>query len=98
MTSIYTQALRFEPVTEASTKPGAADALLDLNGTQLRTAELRLGGERITLTEHRLKPGRPIPPDSKSLDHWFQQSATVAVGFARRGEPGGRPKRRGPGP
>lgn len=98
MTSIYTQVLRFEPVTEASTNPGAADALLDLNGTQLRTAELRLGGESTALTEHRLKPGRPIPPDSMSLDRWFQQSGTGAFGFARRGQPGGRPKRRGPGP
>ena len=39
------------------------------------TRGLRL--ERITLTEHLGDKGRPIPPDSRSVDHWFQHIAIV---------------------
>src|ERR1043166_4720593 len=73
----YTKVLPFEKVSESKTTPGAADELLGLNGTQLRSAELKLGDERITLTEHLRNKGRPIPPDSRSFDHWFQHIAIV---------------------
>jgi catechol 2,3-dioxygenase-like lactoylglutathione lyase family enzyme len=73
----FTKVLSFEKVSEAKTAVGAADDLLGLNGTQLRTAELRLGGERITLTEHLTGKGRPIPADSRSFDRWFQHLAIV---------------------
>jgi catechol 2,3-dioxygenase-like lactoylglutathione lyase family enzyme len=43
----------------------------------LRTAELKLGDERITLTEHLTNKGRAIPADSRSHDHWFQHIAIV---------------------
>jgi catechol 2,3-dioxygenase-like lactoylglutathione lyase family enzyme len=56
---------------------GAADDLLGLSGTQLRSAELKLGDERITLTEHLTNKGRAIPSDSRSFDHWFQHIAIV---------------------
>jgi hypothetical protein len=44
----------------------------------MRVARLRLGAERIELTEY-LAPstGRPIPPDSRSQDQWFQHVAIV---------------------
>ena len=73
----YTKVLPFEKVSEAKTAPGAADELLGLSGTQLRSADLKLGDERITLTEHLTNKGRPIPRDSRSLDHWFQHIAIV---------------------
>lgn len=38
---------------------------------------LKLGDERITLTEHVGIKGRPIPADSRSYDHWFQHIAIV---------------------
>ena len=57
----YTRTLPFEKVSEAKSAPGAADELLGLSGTQLRSAELKLGDERITLTEHLASKGRPVP-------------------------------------
>src|SRR5688572_10940273 len=73
----YTRVLPFEKVSESKSVPGAADGLLGLIGTQLRSAELKLGDERITLTEHLTNKGRPIPADSRSFDHWFQHIAIV---------------------
>jgi len=73
----YTKVLPFEKVSESSLAPGAADELFALSGTQTRSAELRLGDEHITLTEHVTNKGRPIPTDSRSFDHWFQHIAIV---------------------
>lgn len=73
----YTKVLPFELLSQSQGPAGAADALLGLSGTQLRSAELKLGDERITLTEHIVHKGRPIPPDSRSFDHWFQHIAIV---------------------
>jgi catechol 2,3-dioxygenase-like lactoylglutathione lyase family enzyme len=75
--AFYTKVLPFEKVAESASAPGAADSLLGLSGTELRSVELKLGDERITLTEHRTNKGRPIPPDSRSFDHWFQHIAIV---------------------
>ncbi len=50
---------------------------MGLRDARLRVATLRLGDERITLTEHLSSPGKPIPPDSRSYDHWFQHIAIV---------------------
>ena len=73
----YTKVLPFEKGSELKSPSGAADELLGLSRTQLRNAELQLGDERITLTEHLTNKGRPIPPDSRSFDHWFQHIAIV---------------------
>jgi catechol 2,3-dioxygenase-like lactoylglutathione lyase family enzyme len=73
----YTKVLPFEKVSESKSAPNAADELLGLSGTQLRIAELKLGDEHITLTEHPTNKGRPIPQDSRSFDHWFQHIAIV---------------------
>ena len=73
----YTKVLPFERVSESKSGPGAADELLDLRKTELRSAELKLGTEHIVLTEHLTNKGRPIPSDSQSFDHWFQHIAIV---------------------
>src|SRR5256885_9789641 len=61
----YTKILPFDRVSESKSVPAAADELLGLTGTQLRIAELRLGDERISLTEHLTNKGQPIPQDSR---------------------------------
>jgi catechol 2,3-dioxygenase-like lactoylglutathione lyase family enzyme len=73
----YTNTLPFElkGITTASGRE--LDALLGLSNAKTRSAELQLGAERITLTEHLGNKGRPIPPDSRSFDHWFQHIAIV---------------------
>jgi catechol 2,3-dioxygenase-like lactoylglutathione lyase family enzyme len=73
----FTKVLLFEKLSESKLAPGAADELLGLTGTQLRTAELRLGDEHIILIEHVTNKGRRIPADSRSFDHWFQHIAIV---------------------
>jgi catechol 2,3-dioxygenase-like lactoylglutathione lyase family enzyme len=73
----FTHVLPFEKISESKSAPGAADELLGLTNTQLRTIELKLNNERITLTEHLTNKGRLIPADSRSFDHWFQHIAIV---------------------
>lgn len=73
----YTRVLPFEIVSESKFDQGAADDLFGLTNSRLRSAELRLGEERITLTQHLANKGRPIPADSRSCDHWFQHIAIV---------------------
>lgn len=73
----YTNTLPFELQRIVTGQGEEQDALLGLTGTRTRTAELRLGDECITLTEHLANKGRLIPPDSRSFDHWFQHLAIV---------------------
>ncbi|HMU27404.1 MAG TPA: VOC family protein, partial [Solirubrobacterales bacterium] len=75
--AFFTEVLAFEVVGRGGTARGAVDAWLGLDETELRTAELQLGDERIRLTEHRGRRGRPWPADSRSCDHWFQHLAIV---------------------
>jgi catechol 2,3-dioxygenase-like lactoylglutathione lyase family enzyme len=81
--AFYTNTLPFQLVAIANVPRGEADAVLGLEDSQLRTAELRLGDERIRLTEHLRDKGRPIPPDSRSFDHWFQHIAIVVSDMDR---------------
>lgn len=73
----YTNTLPFELVSISEVSGKDQDALLGLSGVRLRIATLKLGEERIMLTEHLSKKGRPIPPDSRSFDRWFQHIAIV---------------------
>jgi len=73
----YTNTLPFEFVSISEVSNREQDALLGLSAVKLRVANLNLGDERITLTEHVEIKGRPIPADSQSYDHWFQHIAIV---------------------
>jgi catechol 2,3-dioxygenase-like lactoylglutathione lyase family enzyme len=75
--NFYTNTLPFELVSVSEASGKDQDALLDLKKVKLRIATLKLGDERITLTEHLSKKGRPIPQDSRSFDRWFQHIAIV---------------------
>src|SRR6266568_1249807 len=73
----YTNTLPFELVSISEVSNREQDALLGLSDVKLRVAMLKLGNERITLMEHLVNKGRPIPADSQSYDHWFQHIAIV---------------------
>jgi catechol 2,3-dioxygenase-like lactoylglutathione lyase family enzyme len=73
----YTNTLPFELVGISEASGVDQDRLLGVQAVRLRIAELKLGDEHITLTEHLTKKGRPIPADSRSYDHWFQHIAIV---------------------
>jgi len=75
--NFYTNTLPFELVSISEASGKEQDALLGLKNVKLRIATLKLGEERITLTEHLSKKGRPIPQDSRSFDRWFQHIAIV---------------------
>ena len=75
--NFFTNTLPFELVSITDKSGKELDALLGLKDVKLRVAELKLGDEHITLSEHTGKKGRPIPPDSRSFDHWFQHIAIV---------------------
>jgi catechol 2,3-dioxygenase-like lactoylglutathione lyase family enzyme len=79
----YTNTLPFELISVTETSGPETDASLGLRGARLRVATLQLGDERITLTEHLANPGRPIPDDSRSFDHWFQHVAIVVSDMDR---------------
>jgi catechol 2,3-dioxygenase-like lactoylglutathione lyase family enzyme len=73
----YTNTLAFELVAISEVSSKDQDDLLDLKNAKLSVATLKLGDERILLTEHRSKKGRLIPQDSRSFDRWFQHIAIV---------------------
>src|SRR6266581_2131876 len=73
----FTNTLAFELVSISEASGREQAALLGLGDVKLRVAMLKLGDERITLTEHVGIKGRPIPADSQSYDHWFQHIAVV---------------------
>jgi catechol 2,3-dioxygenase-like lactoylglutathione lyase family enzyme len=75
--AFYTNTLTFQLMGISEASGPEQDRLLGLHDVRLRVAELKLGGERITLTEHLTSKGRPIPLDSLSYDHWFQHVAIV---------------------
>jgi catechol 2,3-dioxygenase-like lactoylglutathione lyase family enzyme len=79
----FTNTLPFQPLFITQWDKGAADQLLGLSATKLRSADLQLGSERIRLTEHLGKKGRSIPLDSRSYDHWFQHIAIVVSDMDR---------------
>src|SRR5262245_60256481 len=53
----FTKVLLFEKISESKPASTSTDELLGLNGTKLRVAQLRLGDERVTLTEHLTNKG-----------------------------------------
>ena len=75
--NFFTNTLPFELVSIWNVSGKGEDALLGLKNVKLRVAELELGDEHITLTEHSGHAGRPIPADSRSYDRWFQHIAIV---------------------
>ncbi len=50
---------------------------------QLRVVDLQLGAETLELTEYITPTGRPIPPDPRSNDRWFQHIAIVVSDIDR---------------
>ena len=75
--AFYSEALSFEEVSDREFHSESFDRLTGIFGTRVRIVTMRLGDERIELTEYLAPRGRPIPPDSRSDDRWFQHIAIV---------------------
>ncbi|MFN7947708.1 MAG: VOC family protein [Blastocatellia bacterium] len=79
----FTRVLSFEKVSEVEVAGSEYEHLQGLFGVRMRIARLKLGSEFIELTEYLAPKGRPIPPDSKSNDHWFQHVAIITSDLER---------------
>ncbi|MBV8911873.1 MAG: VOC family protein [Acetobacteraceae bacterium] len=74
----YRQAFGFEPAEPEAWDEQEIAALIAVPGGRARLGVLRLGSEAIELIAF-TPPGKPYPPDSTSLDPWFQHFAIVVA-------------------
>ncbi len=81
--AFYTGVLSFELTGEGEHHGPGLERLTGVFGARARTARLRLGDERIELTEFLAPEGRPMPTDSRSNDRWFQHIAVVVSDIDR---------------
>ena len=72
----YSQ-LNFRKVSEVEVFGPEYEHLEGVFGARMRIVRMQLGSEFIDLTQYLAPPGRPIPPDSRSNDRWFQHLAIV---------------------
>ena len=73
----FSQALAFEKVSDVEFHSEQFDKLAGVFGARVRVVTMKLGKETIELTGYLTPHGRPIPPDSRSNDLWFEHIAIV---------------------
>jgi catechol 2,3-dioxygenase-like lactoylglutathione lyase family enzyme len=73
----FSKVLSFEKINDVEVHGSEYEKLQGVFGLRMRVARLKLGDEMIELTQYLAPEGRPIPPDWRSHDHWFQHIAIV---------------------
>ena len=73
----YSKVLFFEKVSDVEVAGDAFERLQGIFGARARIVTLRLGDERLELTEYLASRGRPALADARSNDRWFQHVAIV---------------------
>ena len=73
----YSKVLFFEKVSDVEVAGEAFERLQGIFGARARIVTLRLGNERLELTEYLAPRGRPAPADARSNDRWFQHVAII---------------------
>lgn len=73
----FTRVLDFEKVSDVEVWGAPYEHLEGVFGLRMRVVGLRLGSERIELTEVLTPQGRPVPLDTRGNDRWFQHIAIV---------------------
>lgn len=73
----YRGVLTFKVESDTEIHGREYELLTGVFGARSRIVRLRLGDEVIELTEFLTPRGRPIPPDSRSNDLWFQHVAII---------------------
>jgi catechol 2,3-dioxygenase-like lactoylglutathione lyase family enzyme len=81
--AFYSTVLSFTKVSEAEVAGETYEHLAGVFGVRMHVVRMQLGDEFIELTEYLAPKGRPIPPDSRSNDHWFQHIAIVVADMDR---------------
>ena len=69
--------LDFQKVSDVEVWGEQYEHLEGVFGARMRIVRMQLGNEYVDLTQYLAPPGRPIPPDSRSNDLWFQHMAIV---------------------
>ncbi|MGH7417950.1 MAG: aquaporin, partial [Candidatus Rokuibacteriota bacterium] len=75
--AFYRDVLDFEKVSDVEVSGPAYEQLTGVIGLRARVVVMRLGQERIELTEYLAPRGRAAPADSRSNDVWFQHIAII---------------------
>lgn len=73
----YSRVLFFEKLSDVELAGEAIERLHGVVGLRIRLVRMRLGEEVIELIEPLTPRGRPVPPDSRSNDRWFQHIAII---------------------
>ncbi len=73
----YSRVLFFDKLSDVEVAGDAVERLHGVAGLRMRVVRMRLGEELIELSEPLTPRGRPIPPDSRSNDRWFQHIAII---------------------
>ena len=75
--NFYCNVLSFRKVSDVEVDGETFEHLEGVFGLRTRVVRLTLGTESIELAEYLAPRGRPIPPDSRSNDRWFQHVAII---------------------
>jgi catechol 2,3-dioxygenase-like lactoylglutathione lyase family enzyme len=73
----YTHVLPFEKMSDTEVWGTEFEHLTGVFGSRARVVDLKLGNEKLELTEYLTPQGRPVPVDSRSNDRWFQHVAII---------------------
>jgi MIP family channel proteins len=75
--AFYGDVLGFEKASDVEVAGPAYEQITGVFGVRARVVVMRLGSERIELTEYLAPRGRVAPADSRSNDAWFQHIAII---------------------
>lgn len=74
----YSRVLHFQKLSDEELDGPEIEAYKGVFGVRVRVVRMQLGEESIELTQFLAPPGgRPVPPDSRSNDRWFQHIAII---------------------
>jgi catechol 2,3-dioxygenase-like lactoylglutathione lyase family enzyme len=73
----YVDTLGFAPVEDREVGGSDYEHFYGVFGARVRILRLALGAEAVELTQFIAPHGRPLPPDSRSNDRWFQHVAII---------------------
>lgn len=79
----YTEVLPFEQEYDVELSGRPWEQLHGVFGARIRVVGLRLGEERLELTEYLAPRGRPYPADTRGNDRWFQHVAVIVSDMAK---------------
>jgi catechol 2,3-dioxygenase-like lactoylglutathione lyase family enzyme len=81
--AFFTGVLGFTEESRAELAGRRYELLAGVFGARVRVARLRLGEERVELTEYLAPRGRPYPADTRGNDRWFQHIAIIVSDMDR---------------